>query len=136
MDEQRQYILNYLEKNKFGKQLKKLSKKLKGKRVVLYGAGLFFEVLNSAYDLSVLNVVAISDKKFDNVQQGEIFLGYNAIPPAQIEGTSPDIVLVTTEKFINIIDYLTFDLLDKTNIKVKPILKLPFVSLFKLIWNS
>ena len=46
------------------KQIDKLSKKLKNKKLVIYGAGDFAKVLFENYDLSKLNILAVSDKKF------------------------------------------------------------------------
>ena len=76
------YFLSYLEKYKFGKQLEGLEKKFKGKKVVLYGAGAFFETLNANYDLSGLDIVAVADRKFESECE---FLSYRAVPPAKIE---------------------------------------------------
>lgn len=127
------FFLDYLAKNKFDKQLKKLEKKFNGKSIVLYGAGAFFEVLKANYDLSKLNIVAIADKRFEN--EGD-FLGYKAIPPEKIEELAPDCVLVSTLKFVNIIAFLTCDLLAHTKIKVKPLVSIPFLKLIREIWNT
>lgn len=130
-----QYYLDYLKKYNFEKQLKKLNKKLKGKKVVLYGAGAFFEALNANYDLSGLNVVALGDKRFEDVRESE-FLGYKTCVPDDIQDINPDVVLVSTLEFVNLMDFLACELLVDTKIKVKPLVKLPFFKLIKEIWNS
>ena len=45
---------------------KKLNKKLKGKTIVIYGSGLLFQKVLSNYDLSELNIIGISDRKFSH----------------------------------------------------------------------
>src|SRR5574344_1156950 len=52
----------YLENYNFKKHLEKLNKKLKGKKVVIYGAGIFFEAIHEFYDLSKLDIIGISDR--------------------------------------------------------------------------
>lgn len=130
-----QYYLDYLKKYNFEKQLKKLNKKLAGKKVVLYGAGVFFGILSANYDLSGLNIVAIADKRFEDDISGE-FLGYKTCAPKNIEELNPDVVLVSTLEFVNLMDFLLCELLVDTKIKVKPLVKLPFFKLIKEIWNS
>lgn len=72
------------------KYIDELAKKYKNKKVLLYGAGMFFEALNEYCDLSKLNVIAISDKKFQTEQE---FVGYRAIPPQKLEIIKPDVIM-------------------------------------------
>ena len=96
----------YLEKINFQKRLDTLAKKLKDKKIIIYGTGLFFQTLIKNYDLSVLNIVALSDKKFSKHEDNEIFLGYKVCAPMEIADFKPDYVLVGTIKFIDIIEEL------------------------------
>ena len=50
-------LLDYLQRVKFDKQIKKLTKKLKDKTVVIYGTGLLFQEVLKNYDLSGLNII-------------------------------------------------------------------------------
>lgn len=52
----------YLKEIHLEKTLPKLIKKLKGKRIALYGPGSFFQCVNKYYDLSELNIVAVADR--------------------------------------------------------------------------
>ncbi len=125
---------NYLISFKFDKHLKKLTKKLKNKSVILYGAGSFLEVINKYFDLSGLNIIGISDKRFDKEGNTEdTFLGYKTIKPNEIKDLKPDYVLVATKFFINIIEDLNLNTLSDTNIKIRPLIKKPFFTLLKEI---
>lgn len=80
------------------KYLNRLSSKLKGKRILLYGAGIISEVIKENYDLSGLNIIGISDKRFERTNEAE-FLGYKAIKPDDINKADFDCVLVTLKLF-------------------------------------
>ena len=49
----------YLKKINFDKYIKKLIKKLAGKKAIIYGCGSFFCYINDNYDLSGLNIIGI-----------------------------------------------------------------------------
>lgn len=127
--------LIYLYRNKFDKTLPKLVKKLKNKKVVFYGAGIFFEVIKKYFDISKLNVLGISDKKYEINKAQEEFLGYKTIAPSDIQSYKPDYVIVATKFYVSIIEELYFDVLYKKKIKIKPLVKKSFVTLLKEIWN-
>lgn len=125
----------YLEKINFQKRLDTLAKKLKDKKIIIYGTGLFFQTLIKNYDLSVLNIVALSDKKFSNHEDNETFLGYKVCAPMEIADFKPDYVLVGTINFIDIIEDLEENTLVNTGIKIKPLIKKPFRELWEEIWR-
>ena len=89
-----------LENADFAKQLKKMEKKYSNKKIVLYGAGEFFRAIQDYYDLSKLNVIAISDKTFIDYENViyDIELGYNKVSPLHINELKPDIVLISVLK--------------------------------------
>ncbi len=126
--------LNYLYKHNFDKTLPKLLKRLKNKKVVFYGAGVYLELIKKYFDLSSLNVIAISDKKFENMEESE-FLGYKTCSPDKIKALNPDYVIITTKFYINIFEYLNDDLLKGTKIKIKPLVRKSFWTLVKEIWK-
>lgn len=132
---QRRDFLRYLEKIKFEKYLIKLSQKLKDKKIIIYGTGLFFQIINEYYDLNKLNIIAVSDKKFQNHEENEYFLGYLVCSPKEIIDQNPDCILVATRYFIEIIDDLERDLEQHQQIKIIPLIKKPFWELFKEIWK-
>ncbi len=124
----------HLENIGFEKYLNKLKKKLKNKTSIIYGAGSFFKYINENYDLSGLNIIGISDMKFDENNEGNDFLGYKMIPKDKILSYKPDYVLVTTLKYISIVEDFEINILNKTKIKVLPLAKLPILQLIKDIW--
>ncbi len=132
-DEQVNY--NYLCNFDFEKTLPKLVKKLKNKTVMLYGAGVFLELIKKYFDISGLNVVGVSDRRFEGHSENEEFLGYKVYAPTEIAEVKPDYVLVATKMYINIIEDLYYNTLKGTKIKIKPLMKKPFWTLVKEIWS-
>lgn len=133
--EERQSI-NFLYKNKFNKTFPRLVKKLKNKKVVLYGAGIFLETINKYFDLTQLNIIGIADKKYSIVNNKEAFLGYKTYHPSEILDLKPDYVLISTKFYVSIFEFLHFDLLPGSNIKIKPLVQKNFVTLLKEIIES
>ncbi len=125
--------IDYLEKINFDQRLKKLERKLKNKKIVIYGAGAFFQELSEKYDLSKLNIIAISDKKFNNHGVNEKFLNYPVCAPDEINLLKPDYIFTGTLNSVYLIEDLE-KILDKT-IKIRSLIKKPFKELIKEIWN-
>ncbi|MEI8389734.1 MAG: hypothetical protein WCG23_07590 [bacterium] len=100
-------ILEYLKKKKLQKHINKLAKTYKNKKVLIYGAGLFFNVIQENYDLSILNIVAISDNKFEKEEQ---YKGIKAIPPYEIKNADFDVMIIATFEPEYIEDYAQKDL--------------------------
>ncbi|MGN1124646.1 MAG: hypothetical protein ACI4SM_00530 [Candidatus Gastranaerophilaceae bacterium] len=126
--------LNYLYKFNFDKTLPKLVKKLKNKTVILYGAGVFLELIQKYFDISGLNVIGIADRKFSQHGENEEFLGYKVYSPDEIKDLKPDYVIVATKMYISIIEDLYYGTLKDSKIKIKPLLKKSFWTLLKEIW--
>jgi len=128
-------MLKYLEDVKFEKYLKRLNKKLKGKTVVIYGSGLMFQKANANYDLSKLNIIGISDRKYSDEQFGQEDLGYKIVPLDRIKEVSPDYVLLATQRFLSILDDFRNVRFKDTGIKVLPLVDKPFLTLLKEIFE-
>ena len=127
--------ITYLENFGFSKHLEKLKKKIKGKKVVIYGAGAFFRVIKSYYNLEGLNIIAISDKRFTDGSEKE-FLGYPAAAPGEIKDLNPDYVLVATKMFVSIIEDLYYTYLKGTKIRIKPLMKKDLWTILGEIWTA
>lgn len=127
--------IKYLFEQNFDKTLPKLIKKLQGKSVLLYGAGIYFELINTYFDLSGLNIIGISDKRFWEYDKDQTFLGYKIYTPNEIVDLKPDYVLVTTKYYIPLIENLYYTQIKGTGIKIKPLVKKSFWTLLKEIWN-
>ena len=126
---------NYLIENDFEKNLKKLVKKTKGKNVVIYGAGSLFETAKKYYDLSQLNIIGISDMKFATHEENEECFGYKVYSVDELKELRPDYILVATKFYINIIENFYYEKFKDTKIKIKAIIKKPFLNLWKEIWQ-
>lgn len=129
----------YLELQNFPKRLEKLSKSYKNKKIVLYGCGEFFHFLKEKYNLSVLNIIAISDKRYIHQKQliYDESLGYNVISPEQIYTLKPDIVLISVLHDIYIERYFCEELFKKTHKKFKysALVKLPLSERIRRYWT-
>ena len=55
---------NYFKDINAEKQIEKISKKYKNKKIILYGMGEYFDEIQENFDLSKLNIVGVCDLKF------------------------------------------------------------------------
>ena len=129
------YFGEYLNSVKFDKYFNSLCKKLKGKSVIIYGAGSLFQFIKENYDFSKINIIGISDKKFSLEQEGELCLGYKIIPNDKMATYNADYVLVATQNYIGIVEYFECEVFAGTKTKIKPLVKLPLITLIKEIWS-
>jgi len=90
--------IEYLKEVNTQKYIDQLAKKFKNKRVILYGAGMFAKILFNNYDLSKLNIVGISDKKYESSEE-ESFNGYKTIKPSELNNTNFDILIFTMKLY-------------------------------------
>ena len=127
--------LNYLYKHHFDKTLPKLIKKLKGKSVLVYGAGAYFELVKKYFDLSGLNIIGISDKRFEKDKEITSFEGYKTYTPEKIKDLKPDYVIVATKFYTSLIENLYYNTLKGSKIRIKPLVRKSFWTLLKEIWN-
>ena len=128
-------LLESLEEFKFKKQLEKLNKKLKNKTVVIYGTGLLFQKIKENYDLSNLNIIGVSDRKYTTEEEGRESFGYKIIPLEKIVDYKPDYILISTLKFLGIMDDFKNNVFKGTKIKVLPLVDKPFFTLLKEIFE-
>lgn len=74
------------------KRFETLKKKLKNKRVIIYGAGIYFQNLDC--DFSQLNIVGIVDRKFTIEEAGKSFNNFRIIPYQLFDHNNADYILV------------------------------------------
>ncbi len=87
-------LKKYLLENNIEKQVKKLVKKCKNKKVVLYGAGEFFYIIKDLCDLSGFNVVGICDLKFTtNPETNKT--DYKTMVPNDLKTEDYDAIVIT-----------------------------------------
>lgn len=127
--------LKYYEDINVKRQLKSLARQYKNKKIVVYGAGLMSNLLFENYDLSLLNIVAVCDKKFVKSTE-EKYYGYQAISPNDLKTYDFDAVLVLILNDTEVVDYLKDELLINTkneNKIVSPFFKIPFFYALKIL---
>ena len=74
------------------KYINQLAKKYKDKKILIYGTGTIAEHIFNNYDLSKLNIIAVSDKKYVSRSS---YKGYIAVKPEEIKELKPDVILFT-----------------------------------------
>ncbi len=113
-------ILSYFKKVNAQKQINKLAKKYKNKKIVIYGAGEYYQILQNNFDLSKLNIVGISDKKFE-ISKETNPSKYLALAPEELKDFDFDIILVALYDDVSLCDYLKYQLLINTVNEDKPV---------------
>ena len=121
--------IHYLEKHKFQKTLPELIKRLKGRRVIIYGAGMLFNLIKEHYDLTGLNIVGITDKKFESSSDDK-YEDYKIYKLNEITKSDADCILVSTKFYLSIIENL-YGKFKNSGIKILPLVKKSFFTLLK-----
>jgi len=113
-------IKNLLQRRNFQDSIAEFKKKFKGKKVLLYGAGLFTRVVLDNYSLDGLNIIGVSDMKFKG---GEKFYGYSGISLSDIADFKPDVILISAYRDTQIKYFLKENHPELRKIPKEPILK-------------
>lgn len=125
--------LEFFNENNAQKQLNKLAKKYKNKRIVIYGAGIYFQIIKKNFDLSGLNIVGIADKKFEQNKTSNNTT-YTALSPQELNDIDFDVILVAVYNSPEIEGFLKYNLLingKNHNKKIFPIIKPTFLYILK-----
>ena len=120
-----QDLEQYLEEVKFSNQLKKLEKKLKNKKIIIYGAGTLFQLIANTCDLSKLNIIGICDRKFKLIDEQNDVLGYKVIIREKLEEYKPDYILVSAYEYLPVIRSLENNYFENVNVKILPLVQYP-----------
>ena len=127
-------LKKFLYLNNAQKQIDKLAKKYKNKKIVIYGAGEYFDLIRENYDLSELNIVGISDIKFDT-DKSLNKTNYNALAPDELKTYDFDVLVIALRNYYNIMKILddkTFNDSKNKNVKIIPLIYPTLNYLFKL----
>lgn len=128
----------FFREEKAQRQIDKLAKKYKGKKIAIYGAGQYCSLLFETYDLSKLDIVAIADKKFEDISTRD-FHGLNCISPNELRDFDCDVILLGVYDSFYFTDYLEDELLvgsKNSKIKVKPLVKQSFLRFIKSLFSD
>lgn len=113
-------ILGYLKAVHAQRQINKLARKYKNKKIVIYGASEYFQILKNNFDLSNLNIVGIADKKFETSKDSNP-TQYLALAPEELKEFDLDVILVALYDDTSLCDYLEYQLLINTENEGKPV---------------
>ena len=116
------------------KQINKLAKKYKDKKIIIYGTGLMSDVLMENYDVSKLNIVAFADGKYQ-LNSDEKYHSYNTINPKELIGIDFDILLINVLRYKDIENTTKFGILIGSKNENKIVKRLLEPSLKFLIKN-
>lgn len=128
-------LYNWFKNKNLQKKLGKLSKKYKNKKVLIYGAGLFANVILEKFDISDFNIIGFVDLKYPENN----YYGYKIYRPDEIKFTNADIILIFTINYKQIEDYLKNFESEVNKIPVQPLIKPNFIDklvLGKLCWKQ
>ena len=116
----------YLESHCFSSRLAYLSKKLKNKRILIYGTGKMFQEIIKNYDLSCLNIIGITDRKYLIEDMGRKEFGYPIIPFSNWNDVNADVVLLSVQYYLSLQESLKKTFINKSII--------PFVAVNYIDW--
>ena len=112
---------NILDKTNIKKRIEELAKKYNGMRFVIYGAGDYYTFIRDNFDLSVLNIVGISDKKFE-LSKSENPSEYIALTPEELKTFDFDAVIVVLRNDEKMSDFIEYQLLIGTKNEDKAVI--------------
>ncbi len=106
-----------VKKSSFKKRLLMLKKKYKNKKVVLYGAGVFFDAIADVYNLNdYFDIVAVGDLRYEK-QPIATYKGFTTCLPEEIKTLKPDVVIVSNVSPTQIFEFFErFEMLSLTTL--------------------
>ncbi len=124
----------FIAENKFEKRLKNLKKRLKNKKVIIYGTGTLFQKIIAKYDFSFVNIIGVSDLKYNEKHRNTRDFGCNVVLKEEIAQYNPDYVIVAMQNYASIIEDFVCDTFKGKKIKVIPLVSVSIFRLLKKIW--
>ena len=130
-------IIKYLKENDAQRQIDKLAKKLKDKKIAIYGAGEYFELIEKNYDLSGLNIVAIADLRFETDKDSKN-TSYEPIAPSELKDLDVDAIVMALINDIDVLKIIEKKILKGSkneNIRIMPLISPTLKYIIKLYFN-
>lgn len=131
-------LVKYLKENNAQKQIDKLAKKLKNKRVVVYGGGEYFETIVNNYDLSKLNIIAVADLKFSSNKSANK-TPYTPIAPDDLKEYDMDVIVMALINDLNVLPIVENKVLKGSkneDIEIRPIITPTLSYIIRLFFNK
>ncbi len=123
---------DFLKKYNIQKKINALEKKYKNKKVLLYGANDFSEYIFENYNLSMLDIIGITDKIFQN-NMPDSFKGFDCINPHNLKNERFDIILISDFESQNAYKILDEEILYGTKYaktEIRPLISFTFKEIF------
>ena len=131
-----EYLKKYLESINFQKQLDKIEKKYKNKRILIYGTGLLCSTIVENYDIPKLNIIGVSDLKYDIYDESRLCHGYKIVHFSKIKEQKPECILISIFHFLPVLFNFKNKFFKKTKIKIIPFADKSFLALLREIWGT
>ena len=97
-----------------------VSKANRDKKVIFYGAGEVFDIMNNIFELkNYFNIEGISDKKFEN-KTDRFYNDYKIIKPSELQKSDAEVILLTLAYPDKVMEFLSGQNLNK---EIKPFYK-------------
>jgi len=126
------FFSDFLERADAQTKIDKIAKRYKNKKIALYGAGQFSNVIFQNYDLSKLNIVAVADRKFKSIEE-HFYYNLKCIEPTKLKDIDCDVILISNFEYSRIYDSLDTNILygkRKESIEIRPLIELNFKDMF------
>lgn len=126
MNEEYLSYVDYLKSVNFKQKLEILKEQYEGKKIVLFGMGLFLDAILDNYDIkNYLNVIGISDKHIVDDRASE-YKGFNVYKPLALRALKFNVVLDTNISFTDTKKFLKKNFYINRFISVDKIIQIPF----------
>jgi len=115
------------------KQINKLAKKYRNKKIIIYGTGIMCTELIENYDIAKLNIVGFCDSKY-KVGSNEKFFGYKTFNPKELKTLDFEVLLFCLYNSDNLKNNIVYNILINTkneDIVVDDLLKTNMMFLIK-----
>lgn len=86
-------------------KIDEFAEKHSGKRIALYGAGDYTRYIFRNFDVSKLNITAISDERFEQNRRHE-FYGLKCLKPEDLKNEDYDLIVISGNEFIKSYNFL------------------------------
>lgn len=100
----RQDWIRFFERKNYQNKIDKLAKKYKDQKILLYGDGMISNILQEDYDLSKLNIVAVTDRKFLGCDYDPTTGKYPKISPNKLKTVDYDVVFIALKCWENVVN--------------------------------
>ncbi len=136
MNEEYLSYVDYLKSVNFEKKLEKLKEKYDGKKVILFGMGLFLDAILDNYDIKkYINVIGISDKRIIEDRAAD-YKGFNLYKPLALRALKFNVVLDTNIMFEKSKQFLKRNYYVNKHIIIEPIIQTSAKDIFEKALNK